>query len=215
MWLAFCFFASHILCLPKPKSYKKQTQEARFDGIICEFLENTLGAQRKVCIIKETRIHKGTGFLFFLALFGFLKEYAMSKIIRKIKKVSDTQVDAYTVRQAVGWQVHVRSNMLWSPPTDMYETNDAYIVRVEIAGMSEADFTVSVEGSFLVIIGSRPDVQEHGAYHQMEIRCGRFSSAVSLPNPIDLENASATYEDGFFIVTLPKLKPGQIEIKKE
>jgi HSP20 family molecular chaperone IbpA len=73
----------------------------------------------------------------------------------------------------------------------------------------------SIEGSFLVISGSRPDVQERCAYHQMEIRCGRFSSAISLPSPVDLENATASYEDGFFVATLPKLKPSQIMIQEE
>ena len=107
------------------------------------------------------------------------------------------------------------SSKVWSPPTDMYETAEAYIVRMEIAGMYEADFTVSVEGSFLVISGNRPDIQERCAYHQMEIRCGRFSSAVSLPSPVDLENAEANYEDGFFRVSLPKLKPSQIIIQEE
>jgi len=138
----------------------------------------------------------------------------MSKIIRKISRLTDTQIDRYSVKQTTGWQMQLRSK-LWSPPTDMYETASAYIVRMEIAGMREADFTVSIEGGFLVISGSRPDVQERGAYHQMEIRCGRFSSAVSLPSPIDLENASAAYEDGFFIVTLPKLKPSQIVVQEE
>ena len=138
----------------------------------------------------------------------------MSKIIRKTTKSSDRQVDHHSVKQSVGWQVQLRSK-LWSPPTDMYETRDAYVVRMEIAGMREEDFTVSIEGNFLVISGNRPDVEERGAYHQMEIRCGRFSSAISLPSPIDLENASAAYEDGFFIVTLPKLKPSQIVIQEE
>ena len=138
----------------------------------------------------------------------------MSKIIRKISKSSSTQANHHSVKQSIGWQMQVRSTV-WSPPTDMYETDDAYIVRMEIAGMLEADFTVCVEGSFLVISGSRPDVQERGAYHQMEIRCGRFSSAVSLPSPVDLEKASADYDDGFFKVSLPKLKPSQIMIQEE
>lgn len=138
----------------------------------------------------------------------------MSKIIRKISRPTDTQIDYHLVKQTIGWQMQVRSK-LWGPPTDMYETTSAYIVRMEIAGMRDVDFTVSIEGGFLVISGSRPDVQERGAYHQMEIRCGRFSSAISLPSPIDLENASATYEDGFFIVTLPKLKPSQIVVQEE
>ncbi|MBT3336726.1 MAG: Hsp20/alpha crystallin family protein [Anaerolineae bacterium] len=138
----------------------------------------------------------------------------MSKIIRKIVKRSDIKKDHHPVKQALGWQMQVRSKV-WSPPTDMYEIEDAYIIRMEIAGMREEDFTVSVEGSFLVISGNRPDVQERRAYHQMEIRCGRFSSAVSLPGPVDLENANAAYEDGFFVATLPKLKPNQIAIEEE
>lgn len=137
----------------------------------------------------------------------------MSKIIRKISN-SESQNDHRSVKRSAGWQAQVRSK-LWSPPTDMYETADAYIVRMEIAGMREADFTVSVEGGILLISGNRPDVQERGAYHQLEIRCGRFSSAVSLPSPVDLEHASAAYEDGFFIVSLPKLKPSQIVIQEE
>jgi len=138
----------------------------------------------------------------------------MPKIVRKISKSSDMQVDRHSVKQAIGWQMQVRSR-LWSPPTDMYETEDAYIVRMEIAGMRDADFTVSIEEGFLMISGSRPDIQERCAYHQMEIRSGKFFSAISLPNPIDLENASAAYEDGFFIVTLPKLKASQITIQEK
>ncbi len=138
----------------------------------------------------------------------------MARIIRKVRQSSDTQATQHSTKQTVGWQVRVHSK-LWSPPTDMYETDDAYIVRMEIAGMRDADFTVSLEEGLLMISGSRPDVQERGAYHQMEIRAGRFSSAISLPNPVDLENASAAYEDGFFKVTLPKLKASQITIQEE
>ena len=129
----------------------------------------------------------------------------MPTIIRKTKEESKTELHHRSLRQAVGWQRQL-SSKIWSPPTDMYETEDAYIVRMEIAGMREADFTVSVEEGFLLINGSRPDLQERCAYHQMEIRCGKFTSAVSLPNPINLEDASAEYEDGFFIVVLPKLR---------
>jgi len=149
----------------------------------------------------------------------------MVTITRKPKKESGTEPSHHPVRQAIGWQMQVSAKVwspptdmyetedayIWSPPTDMYETEDAYIVRIEIAGMGEADFTVSVEENFLIISGSRPDIQERRAYHQMEIRCGRFTSAVSLPNPIDLENASAEYEDGFFVVVLPKLKSSKID----
>jgi len=138
----------------------------------------------------------------------------MPPIIRKIVKPSKAQADRHPVRQAIGWQVQVHSN-LWSPPTDLYETKENYVVRVEISGMREADFTVSVEGKFLVLSGNRPDIQERRAYHQMEIRSGKFNSAISLPGPIDFEKTTAEYEDGFFVVILPKLKPSNIDIQEE
>jgi HSP20 family protein len=118
------------------------------------------------------------------------------------------------VLHAVGWQVQVRSGM-WSPPTDVYETDNDYVVRVEVAGMREDGFDISVEDKFLTISGNRPDVPERRAYQQMEIRFGKFESVVGLPGPIDLEASRADYKGGFLTVILPKAKPNQIQIEEE
>jgi len=138
----------------------------------------------------------------------------MPTFIKKKQKAPKRNDERHPVRQSLGWQMQVHSSV-WSPPTDLYETEELYIVRMEIAGMREADFTVSIEGGFLVISGSRPDVQERRAYHQMEIRCGKFTSAIAVPRPIDLDKATAFYEDGFFVVNLPKIKPATIEIQEK
>ncbi len=114
------------------------------------------------------------------------------------------------VLHAVSW--HVRANV-WSPPTDMYETEKAYVARVEIAGMREDDFEVSIENNTLFISGSRPDNNERRAYQQMEIRFGKFSTAVGLPGPINMEHAQAEYKDGFLTVTIPKATPNQVKVK--
>ncbi|MGD8404302.1 MAG: Hsp20/alpha crystallin family protein [Anaerolineales bacterium] len=118
------------------------------------------------------------------------------------------------VLHAVGWQVQVRSGM-WSPPTDVYETDNDYVVRVEVAGMREDGFDISVEDKFLTISGNRPDVPERRAYQQMEIRFGKFETVVGLPGPIDLETSRADYKEGFLTVTLPKAKPNHIQIEEE
>ena len=115
---------------------------------------------------------------------------------------------------AVGWQVQVRAGV-WSPPTDVYETEKDYVVRVEIAGMQEEDFQITVEDSFLMISGSRPDVPERRAYQQMEIRFGKFETVVGIPGPIDLDASRADYSEGFLTVTLPKAKPSQVHVKEE
>ncbi|MRR30962.1 Hsp20/alpha crystallin family protein [bacterium] len=88
------------------------------------------------------------------------------------------------------------------------------MIRVELAGMRESDFEITVENGFLQISGTRPDFPERRAYQQMEIRFGRFSTVVGIPGPVDVDSAHAQYEDGFLTVTLPKAKPNIVEVKE-
>jgi HSP20 family protein len=92
----------------------------------------------------------------------------------------------------------------WSPPTDVYETEACFVVRVEVAGMRRSDFTINVEDNYIIISGVRIDAQERRAYHQMEIRFGEFSTNVELPPGVNVDAAEAEYEDGFLTVLLPK-----------
>jgi HSP20 family protein len=113
------------------------------------------------------------------------------------------------ILHAVSWQV--RSNV-WSPPTDVYETEEAYVVRVEIAGMHEDDYEVLLENDTLLISGSRSDIPDRRAYQQMEIRFGKFATAVSIPGPVNEDKARAEYKDGFLTVVLPKVIPNKIKV---
>ena len=114
--------------------------------------------------------------------------------------------------RAIGWQVGVHSYE-WSPPTDVFETDASFVVRVEAAGMRESEFKINAEDNFLVISGVRSESPERRVYQQMEIRFGEFSTAVELPLGVDVSKAAAEYEDGFLNVILPKLKPTNITIK--
>lgn len=125
----------------------------------------------------------------------------MPAIIRK-----STPVLVETRREFHGtviWQV--RPNV-WRPPTDVYETVENVIVRMEIAGMRDEDIEVAVQGEVIMISGIRSDTQERKAYHQMEIPFGKFSVVVELPAPIETDNATAEYKDGFLTIRLPKEK---------
>ena len=124
---------------------------------------------------------------------------------------SDLPVE-FSGMRAIGWQVGIHSYE-WSPPTDVYETDASFVVRVEAAGMHESEFKINVEDNFLVISGIRAELPERRVYHQMEIRFGEFSTAVELPIGVDVSKAEAEYEDGFLNVILPKLKPTNINIK--
>lgn len=123
----------------------------------------------------------------------------MPTIVRKsFSAITETRRD---VLQTISW--HIRSSV-WSPPTDVYETEDNYVIKVEIAGMRDEDFEVAFENNHLMISGYRSDLNERRAYHQMEIRFGRFELAVEVPTTVDMEKATAEYKDGFLLIVLPK-----------
>lgn len=75
---------------------------------------------------------------------------------------------------------------------------------MEIAGLRDQDFSVTLDNNYLVISGIRSDVLERRAYHQMEIRYGEFNTVVALPSLVDPERTTAEYSDGFLVITLPK-----------
>jgi HSP20 family protein len=128
-----------------------------------------------------------------------------------VRKTRETFMEVRReILHAVSWQVR---SSVWSPPTDVYETEGAYIVRMEIAGMRDEDFEISVEDDTLYIVGSRSDLPERRAYHQMEIRFGKFATAVGLPAPVNVDQSRAEYQDGFLMVTLPKARPNQIKVE--
>lgn len=101
---------------------------------------------------------------------------------------------------------------IWRPPTDVFETEEAVIVRVEIAGMREDDFSISLSGDQLTVRGNRPDVHERRAYHQMEIFFGEFNTEVNLPAPILADQVVAEYQAGFLRLMFPKDKPKKIKV---
>lgn len=104
---------------------------------------------------------------------------------------------------------------LWRPSTDVYELEDRYVVRVEIAGMKEADFNINIDQNILTISGARQDTGERRAFHQMEIHYGEFITQFELSNDIEREKVEAEYQDGFLRVILPKAQTQQIKITEE
>ncbi len=110
------------------------------------------------------------------------------------------------------WRIISRPHV-WRPPTDVYETEDALVVRVEVAGMREADFTISLVERSLTIRGIRQDTSERRAYHQMEIPFGEFSTELELPYAVMADKVEATYWDGFLRITLHVERPKHIKVE--
>ena len=108
--------------------------------------------------------------------------------------------------------VAARQHKVWRPPTDVYETDDCVVVKVEIAGMDDEDFQISLDGKRLIISGIRRDPASKLGYQQMEILYGHFETDVHLARAIEEEKIEATYQNGFLVVRLPKVKPRTVPV---
>ena len=89
---------------------------------------------------------------------------------------------------------------------DIYETNDAVIVKTMTAGVKKEDLQIHVTRETLTIRGHRENetrgYQHH--YHNEELYWGPFARTVDLPAEVDIEQASATEHHGLVTIKLPK-----------
>lgn len=95
----------------------------------------------------------------------------------------------------------------WRPPIDVYQTADEVSIQIEIAGMREDDFDVTLFNDMLVIKGERRPIthpDQEMIYHEAGVRYGRFRAEVYLPVTVDVDKTSAQYENGFLIIKVPK-----------
>jgi len=103
---------------------------------------------------------------------------------------------------------------VWSPRVDVYETRDAIVLKVCVAGLdpSNIELTLSGDNKFLTIRGIRAEQDDDKAqrvkYHQLEVYYGPFERTVAIPQEVtvDRDDLSAVYKDGFLKIFLPKKK---------
>lgn len=100
----------------------------------------------------------------------------------------------------------------WRPHLEVYESEDALVVRAELAGVDERSLDVTVEDQVLQLRGvrRRTPAEERRVFHQMEISYGPFAAEVYIPCPIEAGRVEANYEGGILQVTLPKVRPRRI-----
>lgn len=98
---------------------------------------------------------------------------------------------------------------LWRPPVEVYETDAALVVQVEIAGLEGVDdaaLQVVIDGDVLVIRGERhdPGAAERRSYHEARIPYGAFGADVYIPFPVETDRTEAEYHNGFLRIVLPR-----------
>jgi HSP20 family molecular chaperone IbpA len=103
----------------------------------------------------------------------------------------------------------IQRSTTWRPMADIRESADMVTIKIELAGLTEDDFEVTLYEDALIVSGERRDDSEHGEYlyHEAQIRYGPFRVEVFILSPFDRERVAARYENGFLWVDLPKKLP--------
>ena len=105
----------------------------------------------------------------------------------------------------------------WLPATDVVEREDAYVLRSDLPGLAQEDVKIEVEDGVLTISGERKSESEttEGSYRRVERAFGSFSRRLTLPQGVDADSISASFDKGVLEISIPKpeaRKPRRIEI---
>ncbi len=112
-------------------------------------------------------------------------------------------LDAEPLRQRFGGVV---------PRVDVSESEREIQIVTELPGLTQEDVDVSVSDDILTLKGETRESREEKEkqYHLTERSYGRFERSFQLPETVDRERISASFENGLLTVTLPKSeKPRQ------
>jgi len=106
----------------------------------------------------------------------------------------------------------------WLPAVDVFDTEEAVVLKAELAGMDPNDIDISVEDNVLTIKGERKfeEKVDEQRYYRVERRFGSFQRSLALPQGVRADDISASYDDGILEVRVPKAeeeKPKKITVQ--
>jgi HSP20 family protein len=99
----------------------------------------------------------------------------------------------------------------FTPPVDIEETDDAWIVEAELPGVSRDDLNVEVRDDELAIFGEIKERERKGILRRRTRPVGRFEFRVTLPGPVSADDLNADLSDGVLTVRVPKPEPARAQ----
>jgi len=107
-----------------------------------------------------------------------------------------------------GISLRLSKTPTWTPPAEVYETPEEYVVCVELAGLAESDVRVQQINNVLIVRGSRRfrRASEEAQYHSSERIYGTFERLFPLPNYVQADKLQTSFSDGILEITMPKIE---------
>ncbi len=99
---------------------------------------------------------------------------------------------------------HAFQQTEWRPAVDVYETDDGWLLKYELAGIAPHDLALTVRGRTVTVRGMRRDfrVAEQRQSYCMEISYNQFERTLELPCDLDAMAVTTDYRDGMLVVRL-------------
>lgn len=92
----------------------------------------------------------------------------------------------------------------FTPLADVEESDDAYLVEIELPGVKRGDIDVTLSGRQLTVSGERKEKERTGILRRRTRVTGRFHYEVTLPAADPDAEVTAGYDDGVLTVRVPK-----------
>ena len=105
----------------------------------------------------------------------------------------------------------------WVPAMDLTEAEDHFVLKADLPGLGEEDVAIEIQDNTLTISGERKAESERTeqGWHRVERVFGRFSRSLALPEGVNADGVSASFDRGVLEVHIPKpeeRKPRRIAI---
>ena len=105
----------------------------------------------------------------------------------------------------------------WIPAMDLVENEGDFVLRADLPGLREQDVKIELQDHVLTISGERKSEHEERkeGYYRLERASGTFSRSLTLPEGVDPQGVTASFDRGVLEVHVPKpevRKPQKIEI---
>jgi HSP20 family protein len=106
----------------------------------------------------------------------------------------------------------------WVPAMDLVEADDHFVLKADLPGLEEKDVAIEVEGDVLTVSGERKEEHQRTGegFHRIERSFGSFRRSLTLPEGVDPEAVTASFDKGVLEVRIPKpeqRKPRRVAIQ--
>jgi HSP20 family protein len=105
----------------------------------------------------------------------------------------------------------------WVPSMDLVETDEHFVLRADLPGLSQDDVAIELEDNVLTLSGERKAEHEEKkeGFYRLERSFGQFRRSLTLPEGVDADAIAATFDRGVLEVRIPKpeaRKPRKVAI---